>query len=112
LKYYPSATNRKVIRVVGLQTHPRTGFLDLPLKSSLWGWHGTWFYCENYKPSLPSFVGRLPKFRGTWSEEPTPLEAPQVAALTDKVNLLKGKSLTGMCMAAHWLACRVQPLKK
>jgi hypothetical protein len=40
LKYQPSTTNRKVIGSVDLQTHPRAGFLDLPLKNSLRGWHG------------------------------------------------------------------------
>jgi hypothetical protein len=35
-----------------------------------------------------------------------------VAALTDKVNLLKWKGLTSVCMAADWLAHRVQLLKK
>jgi hypothetical protein len=30
----------------------------------------------------------------------------------DKVNRLKEKGMTGMCVAAHWLARRVQPLKK
>jgi hypothetical protein len=35
-----------------------------------------------------------------------------VAALIDKVNLLKEKGLTGVCVTTHWLACRVQPLKK
>jgi hypothetical protein len=53
--------------------------------------------------SLP-FIGRLPEFQGTWSEEPTLLEAPQVTALVNKVNLLKEKGLTGMCRATHWLA--------
>jgi hypothetical protein len=62
LKYQPSVANRKVIGGVGLQTHPRAGFLDLPLKNSLRGRHGTWFYCENHEPSLPSFVGQLPEF--------------------------------------------------
>jgi hypothetical protein len=76
LKYQLSAPNKKVIGGVGLQTRPHASFLDLPLKSSLWGWHGTWFYCKNHEPHLPSFIGRLPKFQGTWSEEPTPLEAP------------------------------------
>jgi hypothetical protein len=78
---------------VGLQTHSRTGFLDLSLKTSPRGWHGTWFYCENHEPSLPLFIGRLPEFQGTWSEEPTPLKLPQVAALTNKINLLKEKRL-------------------
>jgi hypothetical protein len=35
-----------------------------------------------------------------------------VATLTNKINLLKGKGLTGVCVATHWLARRVQPLKK
>jgi hypothetical protein len=101
LKYQLSAVNQKVIRVVGLQTLPRIGFLGLPLKSSLWRWHGTWFYCKNHEPSLPSFVGQLLLFQATWSEEPTPLEAPQVAVLADKVSLLKLKCLTGVFVAAH-----------
>jgi hypothetical protein len=60
----------------------------------------------------PPLVGRLLEFKGTWSEEPTPLELPQVSALTNKINFLKQKGLTGVCVAAHWLARRVQPLKK
>jgi hypothetical protein len=35
LKYQPSATNRKVIRGIVLQTHPLSGFLDLLIKASL-----------------------------------------------------------------------------
>jgi hypothetical protein len=53
LKYQPSAANHMVIGGVSLQTHPLTGFLDLPMKTSLQGWHGTWFYYENHEPSLP-----------------------------------------------------------
>jgi hypothetical protein len=56
-KYQPSAGNRKVIGGIGLQTRLHAGFLDLPLKTSLRGWHGTWFYCRNHEPSLPPFVG-------------------------------------------------------
>jgi hypothetical protein len=78
LKYQLSATNRKVIGGVGLETCPRAGFLDHPLKASLREWHGTWFYCENHEPSLPPFVSQLPKFQGTWSEEPTPLGSPML----------------------------------
>jgi hypothetical protein len=37
LKYQPSATNRKVIGGVGLQTCPRACFLDLPMKTPLQG---------------------------------------------------------------------------
>jgi hypothetical protein len=95
---------RKVIGGMGLQTCPHAGFLDLPMKTSLQGWHGTWFYNENHEPSLTPFVGRLSKFQGTWSEEPTPLELPHVMALTNKINLLKECGLTGVCMATQWLA--------
>jgi hypothetical protein len=112
LNYQPSAANRKVVGGVGLQTCPRAGFLDLPSETSLLGWHETLFYCKNHERSLPSFVGQLPEFQGTWNEEPTPLEVPLVAALTNKVNLWKEKGLLGVCMAACWIAHRVQPLKK
>jgi hypothetical protein len=57
-------------------------------------------------------MGQLHKFNDTWSEEPTSLELPQVATLVNKVNILKEKGLIGVCVAAHWLARRVQPLKK
>jgi hypothetical protein len=57
LKYQLSAANQKVVGGIGLQTRSCAGFLDLPLKTSLRGWHGTWFYCENHEPSLPPFVG-------------------------------------------------------
>jgi hypothetical protein len=40
------------------------------------------------------------------------LKDPQVAALIDKVKLLKEKGLASLCVAADWLARRVQPLKK
>jgi hypothetical protein len=81
LKYQLNTASRKVIRGVDLQTHPHAGLLDLPIKTSLRGWHRTWFYCENHEPSLPPFVGRLLKFQGSWSEEPTPLELPHVCSL-------------------------------
>jgi hypothetical protein len=60
LKYHPSAANRKVIRGVGLQTRPHVSFLDLPLKTSLRGWHRTWFYYENHEPSLPLLLADSP----------------------------------------------------
>jgi hypothetical protein len=108
----PNAANRKVIGGVGLQTHPNSGFIDLPMKSSLRGWHKTWFYCENHEPSLPPFLGHLPEFQGAWHEEPTTLKLPHITTLTNKINALKERSLTGVCVAAHWLARNVIPLNK
>jgi hypothetical protein len=32
--------------------------------------------------------------------------------LTNKINFLKERGLTGVCVATHWLAYRVIPLKK
>jgi hypothetical protein len=72
----------------------------------------TWFYYENHEPRLPPFVGRLPEFQGTWSEEPTPLNLPHIASLTNKINLLKDCVLTIVCVVAHCLAYRVIALKK
>jgi hypothetical protein len=60
--YQSCIANHKVIRGVGLQTRPRASFLDLSMKTSLQGWHMTWFYCEHHEPSLPPFVGRVPEF--------------------------------------------------
>jgi hypothetical protein len=81
LKYQSSADKRKVIGGVGLQTRPHSGFLDLPMKTALKGWHKSWFYYENYEPSLPSFIGCLPEYAKTWIKESTPVELPIVAAL-------------------------------
>jgi hypothetical protein len=83
LKYQPSVDNRKVIGGVGLQTHPHSGFLDLPMKTSLKEWHKSWFYYENHQSSLPSFISRLHEFDGTWSQEPTTTKHPIVAALAN-----------------------------
>jgi hypothetical protein len=82
------------------------------MKSSLRGWHKTWFYYEKHEPRLPSLVGWLPEYQGTWHEELTPTKLPLVAALTNKVNTLKEHDLMGVCVATHWLAHRVIALKK
>jgi hypothetical protein len=60
LRYLPSVANRKVVGGVGLGTCPHADFLNLPLKTSLRRWHGTWFYCENDEPSPPSLCGPTP----------------------------------------------------
>jgi hypothetical protein len=57
LKYQPSADKRKVIGGVGLHTRPHNGFLDLPMKTSLKGWHKSLFYCKTMNlVSHPSLV--------------------------------------------------------
>jgi hypothetical protein len=105
LNYQPSTSSRKVIGAIGLQTHPLSGFLDLRMKSSLWGWHRTWFYCKNHEPIIPSFMDSLPEFQGIWQEEPIVAELPHVVALTNKINAQKERDLTGGCVAAHWMSC-------
>jgi hypothetical protein len=40
-----------------------------------------------YESNLPAFVGRLPKFQGTWHEELTAVELPQVVALMLRASL-------------------------
>jgi hypothetical protein len=60
LNYQPCVDNRKVIGGVGLQTHPRSGLLDLPMKTSLKGWHKSSFYVKTLNPtSLPSSADSL-----------------------------------------------------
>jgi hypothetical protein len=60
VKYQPSADNQKVIGSVGIQTHPRNGFLDLPMKTLLKRWHKSWSYCENHEPSLSPSLADSP----------------------------------------------------
>jgi hypothetical protein len=112
LKYQPSATNRQVTGGVGIQARPNRNFLCLPLKTSLKSWHKQWFYCKNHEPSLPIFVGLLPEYQGSWTEEPTTDESSEVQALSAKVSQLKVLGLTGVSVVANWLARRVVPLKK
>jgi hypothetical protein len=112
LKYQPSAAKQKVISSVGIESCPHHDFLDLPLKSSLKGWHRQWFYCKNHEPSLPPFVGWLPEYDTTWVDEPMYSEMLIISALSSRVSELKVFGLIGVCVATNWLACRVIPLKK
>jgi hypothetical protein len=48
LKFQSRAAKKKVIGGVGFQSHLNCGFLDLPLKTSLKGWHKSWFYNKNH----------------------------------------------------------------
>jgi hypothetical protein len=80
-KYQPNAAKWQVIVGVGIQTCPYRDFLNLPLKSSLKGWHYQWFYYENHEPGLPSFVCRLPEYDATWIVEPVDYEMPVMIAL-------------------------------
>jgi hypothetical protein len=101
LKYQLSADKWKVIGSVGLQMHPCSGLLDLPMKTPLKGWNKSRFYCKNHEPSLPPLAGRLPEFSGARSEEPTPAKFPIIAALANRVNDLKNHGLTGVCVSTH-----------
>jgi hypothetical protein len=76
------------------------------------GWHKSWLCCENHEPNLPSFVGRLPEFNGTYSEELIAAKLPIVAAHANRVSDMKRHDLTGVCVAANWLAYWVTPLRK
>jgi hypothetical protein len=101
-----------VIGGVGIQAQANQDFLALPLNTSLKGWHTQWFYCKNHKPKLPPFVGQLPKFNGSWTEELTGVEMPIVQALAKKVSKLKQLRLIGVSVVTNWLARWVTPLKK
>jgi hypothetical protein len=48
----------------------------------------------------------------TWIEEPVESEMAIMTALASQVSKLKGLCLTGVGVAANWLARRVTPLKK
>jgi hypothetical protein len=89
LKYQLSAANHQVVGEVGIQAQANRGFLSLPLKTSLKGWHTQWFYCENHEPILPPFVGRHPEYNDSWVEEPTGAGTPIIQALTDQVSEIK-----------------------
>jgi hypothetical protein len=89
LKYLSSAANRQVIGGIGIHDRANRDFLALLLKTSLKGYHTQWFYCENHKPSLTSFVGQLLKFEGSFIEEPTTTKMPVVLVLAKKVSKLK-----------------------
>jgi hypothetical protein len=112
LKYQPSATKCKIIGGDDILSCPHRDLLDLPLKSSLKGWHQQWFYCENHELSLPPIVSRLPEYDVTWVEEPIESEMPIVTALASRVSKLKELGLIRVSVAANWLVRRVTPLKK
>jgi hypothetical protein len=65
-------------------------------------------------------VSQTTRLLGAWVHKPalalasltTPLELPHIVALTNKINLLKECGITRVCVAAHRLAHRVNPLKK
>jgi hypothetical protein len=82
------------------------------MKTSLKGWHKSWFYYENHEPSLPSFISRVPEYNRSWLEEPTIAKLPIIASLANRVSDLKRSGLIDVCVAGNWLARRVTPLKK
>jgi hypothetical protein len=60
LKYQPSANKWKVIGGVGPQMHPRSGFMELPMKTSLKGWTSPSFIAKTMNPATrPSLADSL-----------------------------------------------------
>jgi hypothetical protein len=112
LKYQPSATKHQVMGGGWIQARPQRFFPNLPLKTSLKGWHQQWFYCENHETSLPPFVNHLPKYDTTKIEELVEPKMLMVKAMISRVSELKDLGLTGVGVVANWLAHRVIPLKK
>jgi hypothetical protein len=55
--------------------------LNLPLITALKGWHKQWFYCENHKRGLPSFIGHLLEYDMMWIEEPMDNKMPTMTNL-------------------------------
>ena len=83
------------------------------MKTSLKGWHSKWFYIANPKPSLPSYVGRQPVVKGSWSSLPQGKELKQAVLLLEKLATYKSKDgLNGICVVWNFLGRRIQPIKE
>ena len=56
------AYKNKVVGGAGLQLRGGRSqrYINLPLKTSLKGWHEEWFYVTNPSPSLPPYDGHVP----------------------------------------------------
>src|SRR5438128_12062021 len=83
------------------------------MKTSLKGWHSKWFYITNPKPSLPSYVGRRPIVKGSWSSLPEGKELKQAVLLLEKLAAYKSEEgLNGISVVRNFLGRRIQPIKE
>jgi hypothetical protein len=90
---------------------PHFGYLDIPLKDNIKGWHLEWFIVENHDKSLPPRSGRQPNVRApSWTESPTDLEIAEARVLLAEVGLLKEKGLTAEVVVADFVFKNTQPL--
>jgi len=48
-----------------LKSEGRRSYFDIPLSSSLRGWHRDWFFVKNIE-SFPAFTGELPMQEPKW----------------------------------------------
>jgi hypothetical protein len=51
---------------------------------------------------MPPLVGQLPKFEGSWTEEPTDNEMPAVLTWAKKVSKLKRLGLIEVGIVVNW----------
>ena len=90
-----------------------TQYIGLPMKTSLKAWHLKWFYIANLKPSLPSYVGRRPVVKGSWSSLPEGKELKQAVLLLEKLTAYKSEEgLNGISVVRNFLGRHIQPIKE
>jgi hypothetical protein len=54
-----------------------------------------------HEHSLLPYIGQLPTFERSWTEEPTAIEMSAVLAFVEKVSKLKQLGLTGIGVVAN-----------
>src|SRR6266540_4023591 len=93
LKATQKGGQTSVVGGASLQLHSGKSaqYIGLPIKISLKGWHSKWFYISNLRPSLPSYVGRRPIVKESWSSLPEGEELKQVVLLLEKLAAYKSE---------------------
>ena len=107
------AYKNKVVGGAGLQLRGGRSqrYINLPLKTSLRGWHEEWFYISNPSPSLPPYDGHAPVVRESWSSLPSNEDMTQVSRLLEILDGRKGEGITGVGVVLSFINRRVQPVK-
>lgn len=90
---------------------PEGGGLCSPLRSSNNGWQSKWFYCSNPIPSLPPFTGHALVVRDCWSTLHAREEMVQICGLLKGLKHMIKCGLTGVRVAANFVAHQIQSLK-